>query len=69
VHNAEVRDATLYLFEKLIPRFAVWLEGQEARRLKELRLSEAMHREGINMCVFSSNPTNVCKVFPFSVAL
>jgi hypothetical protein len=49
VHNAEVRDATEYLQKKLVPRFAVFLESLDKKKLKTLRLNEILHREGINV--------------------
>jgi hypothetical protein len=48
VHEREVVEATQRLHRKVIPRFAAWLDGQDERRLKSLKLTQLMHREGIN---------------------
>jgi hypothetical protein len=48
VHEREVVEATQRLHRKVIPRFAAWLDSQDERRLKGLKLTQLMHREGIN---------------------
>jgi hypothetical protein len=46
-HNQDVKDATAFLHEKLIPNFANALESMDLSKLK--LLTELMHREGINI--------------------
>eukprot|EP01105_Mastigella_eilhardi_P015608 TRINITY_DN3574_c0_g1_i1.p1 TRINITY_DN3574_c0_g1~~TRINITY_DN3574_c0_g1_i1.p1 ORF type:complete len:593 (-),score=166.43 TRINITY_DN3574_c0_g1_i1:44-1822(-) len=51
-HNKEIVEATLYLQDVLIPRFAVELNatvGKLGQPLYQFRLTEALHREGINI--------------------
>ena len=48
-HNTEVLKATQRLHKNIIPTFAAWLDSQDERKLKGLRLTQLMHREGINM--------------------
>ena len=54
-HNARLREASLYLWNKIIPEFSVLKlipSVQEAilhGQLDSFRLSQAMHRNGINM--------------------
>lgn len=48
-HNKEILKATQRLHEKIIPSFATWLDNQDDKKLKGLKLTQLMHREGINV--------------------
>eukprot|EP01127_Copromyxa_protea_P011133 TRINITY_DN2779_c1_g2_i1.p1 TRINITY_DN2779_c1_g2~~TRINITY_DN2779_c1_g2_i1.p1 ORF type:complete len:1346 (-),score=201.42 TRINITY_DN2779_c1_g2_i1:119-3904(-) len=52
-HNREIEEATNYLFNILIPKFAkelqrLMLEAREQGRLNRFRLTEAAHSAGVN---------------------
>ena len=46
VHNPEVIEATIYLYDQLIPKFAIELANRENE--PEIRLTEMLHANGIN---------------------
>jgi len=48
VNNQEVREATRFLFQVVIPDFAIWMDMLSNQQLKKLPLTEAIHRKGIN---------------------
>ena len=46
VHNKEVMEATQYLYDKVIPNFALELSQKDSE--SEIRLTEILHANGIN---------------------
>ena len=53
-HNEELREASGYLVDRLIPAFAreflqIYREAWDSSRLKDIKITEHMHRRGINM--------------------
>eukprot|EP01119_Soliformovum_irregulare_P020731 TRINITY_DN6771_c0_g1_i1.p1 TRINITY_DN6771_c0_g1~~TRINITY_DN6771_c0_g1_i1.p1 ORF type:complete len:1301 (+),score=414.07 TRINITY_DN6771_c0_g1_i1:81-3983(+) len=49
IHNEEVKLATEELFNTVIPRFAVFLDSMDEKKIKTFNLIQWMHREGINV--------------------
>jgi hypothetical protein len=48
IHNEEVKIATENLIKKVIPSFAATLDKLDKTQLKTLKLTELLHKEGIN---------------------
>eukprot|EP01105_Mastigella_eilhardi_P018365 TRINITY_DN4240_c0_g1_i8.p1 TRINITY_DN4240_c0_g1~~TRINITY_DN4240_c0_g1_i8.p1 ORF type:complete len:943 (-),score=202.12 TRINITY_DN4240_c0_g1_i8:2539-5286(-) len=49
VNNAEVAEATEYLFQKLIPQFSTWLENNFTNLNLPRQFAELLHRYGVNI--------------------
>ena len=47
IHNQEVREATQYLYDVIIPKFADELYKKKSN-VKDIRLTESLHSSGIN---------------------
>lgn len=47
-NNEEVKEATLFLFDVVIPEFSAWMDALPSQQAKKLSLTEAIHRKGIN---------------------
>ena len=53
-HNEELAEATTYLYHTLIPAFAreflqIYREAKQGHSLSDVKITENMHRRGINM--------------------
>lgn len=49
IHNQEVIEATQWLLNEVIPNFASQLEQLTEEEIERLRLTEELHRHGINV--------------------
>jgi len=49
VHNGEVIEATKLLRERIVPQFAKDLDSMPAEKLSRLGLTDALHRQGLNL--------------------
>jgi hypothetical protein len=48
-HNEEVRQATMNLYTTVVPSFAQFLDGLSDDSFSKIRLTEELHRHGINV--------------------